>query len=50
MPIQSKNPATLEILKTFPEITDEELEKKISLGSTAFKKWKERKISKSVIG
>ena len=40
MAIQSKNPATEEILKSFEEITDEELESKLVLASTAFQSWK----------
>ncbi|MEI7709595.1 MAG: aldehyde dehydrogenase family protein, partial [bacterium] len=38
--IQSKNPTTEEVLKTFTEISDSELEKKIALASVAFKSWK----------
>ena len=38
--IQSKNPTTEEILKTFSEISKEELEKKVSLASKAFDSWK----------
>lgn len=40
MPIQSKNPVTEEVLKSFNEISSEELEKKLSLASNAFKSWK----------
>lgn len=40
MPIQSKNPTTEEVLKTFNEISNEELEKKVSLAEKAFKTWK----------
>ncbi len=40
MAIQSKNPSTEEILKTFSEITEAELEEKISLASSAFSSWK----------
>ncbi len=40
MPIQSKNPATGEVLKTFKEISDQELEKKLALAENAFKSWK----------
>lgn len=40
MAIQSKNPATEEILKTFNEISGEELEKKLSLAMEAFESWK----------
>ena len=41
MAIQSKNPATEEILKTFDEISNDELEKKLFLSEKAFKNWKE---------
>ena len=37
MPIQSINPATEEIFATFDELTDEELENKLSLGDKVFK-------------
>ncbi|OGI95207.1 NADP-dependent succinic semialdehyde dehydrogenase [Candidatus Nomurabacteria bacterium RIFCSPLOWO2_01_FULL_42_17] len=40
MPIQSKNPATEEVLKSFKEISDDELENKLSLGEEAFRSWK----------
>jgi len=40
MAIQSKNPATEEVLKTFNEISDKELEKKLSLASETFNSWK----------
>lgn len=40
MAIQSKNPATEEVLKTFEEISDEELERKLSVASETFKNWK----------
>jgi succinate-semialdehyde dehydrogenase/glutarate-semialdehyde dehydrogenase len=39
--IQSKNPTTEEVLRTFEEISAIELEKKVSLASDAFKSWKE---------
>ena len=38
--IQSKNPTTEEVLKTFEEISDKELEKKLALADKAFKLWK----------
>ncbi|HEV8601569.1 MAG TPA: NAD-dependent succinate-semialdehyde dehydrogenase [Patescibacteria group bacterium] len=41
MAIQSKNPATEEVLKTFNEISDTELETKLALAATAFELWKE---------
>lgn len=40
MPIQSKNPATGEILKTFEEISDAALEQKIASAEKAFGEWK----------
>ncbi|MES3031694.1 MAG: aldehyde dehydrogenase family protein, partial [Patescibacteria group bacterium] len=40
MPIQSKNPATEEILKTFEEISSAELEQKVALAGEAFNSWK----------
>jgi succinate-semialdehyde dehydrogenase/glutarate-semialdehyde dehydrogenase len=40
MAIQSKNPATEEVLKSFSEISSKELEEKLSLASNAFKLWK----------
>jgi len=40
MPIQSINPATEEIFATFDELTDEELENKLSLGDKVFKEWR----------
>ena len=40
MAIQSKNPATLEILKTFKEISEKELEAKIAKAQEAFQNWK----------
>ncbi len=39
--IQSKNPATEKVLKTFQEISNEELEKKLVLAEKAFKSWKQ---------
>lgn len=38
--IQSKNPTTEKVLKSFKEISDKELEKKFSLASEAFQSWK----------
>ena len=40
MPIQSKNPATEEVVKTFEEITDEQLEQKLAQAAKAFEIWK----------
>ncbi len=40
MAIQSKNPTTEKILKSFNEISNEELEKKLSKASFAFQSWK----------
>ncbi len=41
MAIQSKNPATGEVLKTFSELSDEEVKNKIGVGAEAFKSWRE---------
>lgn len=41
MAIQSKNPATLEVLKTFEEISDVVLDEKIARAQAAFESWKE---------
>ncbi len=38
--IQSKNPTTEEVLKTFKEVSSTELEKKLSLASKSFESWK----------
>jgi len=38
--IQSKNPTTEKVLKNFKEISDKEMEKKISLAAEAFQFWK----------
>ena len=40
MAIISKNPSTKEVLKTFDEITDSELQKKILKANEVFKSWK----------
>ncbi len=40
MAIQSKNPTTEEVLKTFKEISDAELEKKVAKANEAFQSWK----------
>ncbi len=47
--IQSKNPTTEEVLKTFSEIRDEELEQKISLASSAFISWKKTSFEERAI-
>lgn len=41
MPIQSIDPTTEEVLMTFEELTDEELEKKLALAAMAFETWRE---------
>ena len=41
MAIQSKNPATLEVVKMFHEVTDTELEAKLTLAQSAFEAWKQ---------
>ena len=46
MPIQSKNPATEEVLKTFSEISDKELEKKLLIAEKAFHFWKKTPFKK----
>ena len=46
MAYQTINPATGETLKTFPEITDSELEKAVSLAQTVFETdWRQRSIA-----
>ena len=40
MALQSKNPATLEVVKTFDEISEEQLEAKIANAHSAFASWK----------
>ncbi|MEK7128672.1 MAG: NAD-dependent succinate-semialdehyde dehydrogenase [Patescibacteria group bacterium] len=41
MPIQSKNPTTEKVLRTFEEISEKELEKKLALADKAFRAWKQ---------
>lgn len=45
MPIQSKNPATGEIIKTFNELVDNELESKLAKAQTAYSSWKKTTFS-----
>lgn len=40
MPIQSKNPTTLEVVKTFKEFSKPELEVKLAKAAKAFESWK----------
>ena len=40
MPIQTKNPATEEVVLTFDEITDAELEAKLALAESAYASWR----------
>lgn len=40
MPIQSKNPVTLEVFKIFSEVSDEELETKLVQADQAFQLWR----------
>lgn len=40
MAIQSKNPATLEVIKTYAELSDAELEVKLAKSSETFNEWK----------
>lgn len=41
MAIQSKNPATEKVVKTFEEISDKELEKKLALAQKAYQSWRQ---------
>jgi len=45
MPIQSKNPATLEVVKEFSELSDSELETKLGQAQTAFQSWRKTSFS-----
>jgi succinate-semialdehyde dehydrogenase/glutarate-semialdehyde dehydrogenase len=49
MAIQSKNPATEKVLKSFSEISDKELENKISLTEKAFQSWKKTSFKERAI-
>ena len=49
MAIQSKNPATEKVLKSFSEISDKKLEKKISLAEKAFESWKKTSFKERAI-
>lgn len=49
MAIQSKNPATEEILKSFEEISEQELESKLALAATAFHSWKKTSFEERAI-
>lgn len=40
MPIQSQNPATGQVIKTFPELSEAELEKKVAQAQTTFASWR----------
>ncbi len=40
MPIQTINPTTGEVVKTFEELTEEQIEAKIAQGQAAFESWK----------
>jgi succinate-semialdehyde dehydrogenase / glutarate-semialdehyde dehydrogenase len=40
MALQTKNPATEEVIKTFEELSNEELDQKIKIGQEAFLSWK----------
>lgn len=48
MPIQSKNPATGKIIKTFKEISDKELEQKLANSAKAYKAWRDVSIKDRV--
>jgi len=41
MPIQSKNPATDEVLQTFDELSDEQIEEKLATADSEFKIWRQ---------
>lgn len=41
MPIQSIDPTTEDVLMTFEELTDEQLEKKLALAAMAYETWRE---------
>jgi len=41
MPIQSKNPATDEVLETFDELSDEQIEEKLVTADETFKSWRQ---------
>ena len=49
MAIQSKNPTTEEILKSFKEISSSDLEKKIFLAEKTFNSWKKTSFKKRAI-
>ncbi len=40
MPLISKNPYTQEVVKTYPELTDDEIESKLEISKNAFEIWK----------
>ena len=40
MPIQSLNPATEEVTKTFKELTDDQIEQKLAKAQSAFESWR----------
>lgn len=40
MPIQTQNPATEEVVKTFDELSDEQIEERISLAHKVFDSWR----------
>ena len=42
MPIASTNPATGEVLKTFDELTDEQIDEKLAKAQAAFELWREK--------
>ena len=45
MPIQSQNPTTGEIVKTFQELSDFEIAHKIETAQTTFEMWRETTFS-----
>ena len=40
MPIQTKNPATGEVIATFEELTEAQLESKLALAESAYASWR----------
>lgn len=45
MPIQTLNPATEEVLKTFDELTDDQIEQKLTKAQATFKSWRNTSFS-----
>lgn len=49
MPIASTNPATGEVLKTFDELSDEQLDEKLAKAEAAFEVWRSRPYSERAV-